>query len=62
MPVWVSVKEVALDVDAVVVKTTADIKTVVVVVVVGREGEGWVRRLLDRLGSDAVNVVLCFKN
>lgn len=48
MPVWVSVEEVALDVDAaVVVKTPADIKTVVfvvlvVVVVFDREGEDWV--------------------
>ena len=50
MPVWVSVEEIALDVDAaVVVKTPADIKTVVfvvlvvvVVVVFDREGEDWV--------------------
>jgi hypothetical protein len=46
--VWVSVEEVALDVDAtVIVKTPADIKTVVfdlvvVVVVFNREGEDWV--------------------
>ncbi len=55
---WVSVEEVALDVDAAVVKTPANIKTVVV----GREGKSWARHLLDRLGSDAVNVVLCFKD
>ncbi len=45
MPVWVSVEEIALDVDAaVVVKTPADIKTVLVVVVIvfDREGEDWV--------------------
>jgi len=49
VPVWVSVEEIALDVDAavVVVKTPADIKTVVfvvlvVVVVFDREGEDWV--------------------
>jgi hypothetical protein len=45
VPVWVSVEEVALDVDAaVVVKTPADIKTVVFVLVVvfDREGEDWV--------------------
>ncbi len=63
MPVWVSVEEVALDVDAAVVKTPADIKTVVVVVAFDREGKDWVERLLDQLGSAAVNVVvLCVKN